>query len=156
MATSIMTEEIKKLVGITFGPYIFKVDETAIQRYADAIGDPNPLFNDIGYAKRSKFGALICPPGFYGWDITKKWDPLALSAILAKAGAPPALLDFGTEFEFFAPIKAGDTLAVTVRIADIREKEGKTGMMLVSMIEFSMINQDGALVEKMRMNIVNR
>ena len=35
MATSIITEEIKNLVGTTFGPYIFKVDETAIQRYAD-------------------------------------------------------------------------------------------------------------------------
>jgi hypothetical protein len=42
---SIITDELRKLIGTTLDPVIFSVEEGAIQRYAQAIGDPNPMFN---------------------------------------------------------------------------------------------------------------
>ena len=35
-----------------------------IRRYADAIGDFNPRFRDVDYAKSTKYGCLIAPPTF--------------------------------------------------------------------------------------------
>ena len=68
---SIITDELKKLIGVPWEPQIFKVEEGAIKRYAEAIDDPNPLYNDVEYARKSKYGRLICPPGFTGWPQKK-------------------------------------------------------------------------------------
>ena len=68
---SLITEELKKLIGVPWEPQTFKVEGGAIQRYAEAIDDQNPLYNDVEYAKRSKYGRLICPPGFTGWSAKK-------------------------------------------------------------------------------------
>ena len=153
---SIITDELKKLIGMTTGPFIFKVEEGAIQRYSDAIGDPNPLFNDIGYAKKSKYGKLICPPGFNGWPVSKGYDPLVLATALIMAGAPLRVLDGGIDYEFFEPICAGDILSFTTKVVDIAERETKTGKMLVTSVDMTFMNQDGTMVTKARMNLINR
>ena len=59
---SMMTDELKKLIGVPGEAITYKVEEGAIQRYAQAIGDPNPLYNDVEYAARSKHGRVMCPP----------------------------------------------------------------------------------------------
>ena len=68
---SLITDELKKLIGVPWEPQIFKVEEGAIKRYAEAIDDPNPLYNDAEYARKSAYGRLICPPGFTGWPDRK-------------------------------------------------------------------------------------
>ncbi len=154
--SSLVTEELKELLGISVGPTIFKVEEGAIQRYAAAIGDTNPLFNDIGYAKKTRFGRLICPPGFYGWPVKEGFDPLAIPQMLLRADAPPRGLDGGIEYEFFEPIGAGDVLTFSGKIVDMVEKESKSGKMLVTTIETIFINQDGNAALKARSTIINR
>lgn len=154
---SIITDALKKLVGWSTDPVIFRVEEGAIQRYADAIGDPNPLFNDLGYAKKSKYGRLICPPGFNGWPANSKvYDPLKLPASLIMAGAPLRVLDGGIEYEFLEPIGAGDILTFTAKIVDIAERESKSGKMLITTVETTFINQDGNVAVKGRMTTINR
>ena len=39
---SILTDELKKLIGVPVDPTMYKVEEGAIFRYAEAIGHPNP------------------------------------------------------------------------------------------------------------------
>ena len=153
---SIINDELKKLIGTSTDPVIFKVEEGSIQRYAQAIGDPNPMFNDVGYAQKSKHGRLICPPGFFGWPIKNVGGTLALAAKLIEAGAPARLLDGGIGYEFFRPVVAGDILTTFTKIVDIIEREGKTGNMLVTTVESTFINQNGDIVAKARSNYINR
>ena len=153
---SLITDELRKLIGTTTEPTVFKVEEGAIQRYAQAIGDPNPLYNDIGYASKRKYGRLICPPGFNGWPIKTGRDLLALAQSLINAGAPPNLLDGGTEYEFFEPICAGDILTAITEIASISEKESKAGKMLFTTTETTLVNQNGDVVTKSRSTLINR
>ena len=154
---SLITDEMRKLIGMTTEPVVFKVEEGAIQRYAEAIGDPNPLYNDVEYARESKYGRLICPPGFTGWP-TKLgvWDPLALPVMLIKAGAPPSVLDGGIEYEFFETIGAGDVLASTSKIVSMSEKETKSGKMVVTIVETTFLNQNGDVVVKSWATVINR
>lgn len=153
---ALLNDALKKLVGMSTDPSIYKIEEGAIQRYADAIGDPNPLFNDIGYAKKSKAGRLLCPPGFFGWPAKKGPGPLALAIELIKAGAPLRLLDGGVEYELFEPVGAGDVLTMYNKIIDISEKESKSGSMLLTTIEATFLNQNGDIVAKTRSTFINR
>lgn len=152
---SLITDELQKMIGMRSEPAIFKVEEGAIQRYADAIGDTNPLYNDPEYAKKSKYGRLICPPGFTGWPVAKRGRITeSISAMLVKAGAPSRLLDGGVEFEFFEPIGAGDMLVATTTIAQITEKQTRLGNTLFTTMETTYLNQNGSLVLKARQTLI--
>jgi hypothetical protein len=153
---SIITDELKKLIGKTIDPVILKVEEGAIQRYAQAIGDPNPMFNDVGYARKSKHGRLICPPGFLGWPIKGELKMFELIGALIMAGAPPMLLDGGVDYEFFQTIGAGDILTSTNKIASITERESKSGKMLITTIENTVLNQNGDVAVIGRASFINR
>ncbi len=65
----IMTNELAELIGSQSDPVILEVERGAIRKYAQAVGDPNPLYSDVEYAKKSKYGELICPLGFFGWPV---------------------------------------------------------------------------------------
>ena len=153
---SIITDELRKMIGKTIEPVILKVEEGAIQRYAQAIGDPNPLYNDVGYARKSKYGRLLCPPGFFGWPVREGVDILSLTRSVIEAGAPPRVLDGGIEYQFLGPIGAGDILTSTTKIAAITEKDSKSGMMLITTVETTYLNQDGDIVVKAQGSVINR
>lgn len=151
---SLITEELRKLIGVPSEPTIFKVEEGAIQRYAQAIGDPNPLYNDIDYARKSKYGRLMCPPGFAGWPVKGGISVFKLVDTLVKAGAPSRLLDGGVEFEFLEPVGAGDTLVATTKIIDISEKETKMGKTMFTTLETTFLNQNGNVALKSRSTLI--
>ncbi|MBM3118030.1 MAG: MaoC family dehydratase [Chloroflexi bacterium] len=151
---SIITDELKKLIGVSGEPITFKVEEGAIQRYAQAIGDPNPLFNDIENASKNKYGRLICPPGFTGWPIKGGISVFKLVDSLIKAGAPTRLLDGGVEFEFLEPIGAGDVLTATTKIASITERETKMGKTMFTTVETTFVNQKKKVALKSRSTLI--
>lgn len=145
---SLITEKLRMMMGVPSEPIVFKVEEGAIQRYAQAIGDSNPLFNDIENAGKNKHGRLICPPGFTGWPIKGGISFIKLVDSLIKAGAPPRLLDGGVEFEFFEPIGAGDVLTATTKITNMVERETKMGKMMFTKVETAFLKQNGNVVLK--------
>ena len=72
-------EEIKKLIGTSGHPTLYEVEKGAIRRFADAVDDPNPLYHDEEYARKSKYGSMIAPPGFFGWPLKPaRSSPLAV------------------------------------------------------------------------------
>src|SRR5687767_6536665 len=42
----------------------FPIEEGHIMMFARAIGDPNPIYRDRGYAAKSALGTIIAPPTF--------------------------------------------------------------------------------------------
>jgi len=139
-------DELKKLIGLPGEPQIFKVEEGASKRYAEAIDDPKPLYNDVEDASKSKYGRLICPPGFTGWpDKRAKILGIQVSEVLIAAGAPPRPLDGSIEFEFFIPIGAGDILVEITKITNITERDTKSGKALFAQVEYTFVNQNGAV-----------
>ncbi|MFC1985203.1 MaoC family dehydratase N-terminal domain-containing protein [Chloroflexota bacterium] len=151
-----LPDEVSKLIGKRGSIGILEVEKGAIKRFADAVDDHNPLYRDEEYAGNSRYGSIISPPGFFGWPT--KWPrhstfPLRTGIIeeardtLVKAGYSRSL-DGGIEYEFFTPIRAGDTLAVSTIVKDIVEREGKTGKMFFVFLETTYTNQSGDLVAK--------
>ena len=153
---SILTDELKKMIGKSTEPTIYKIEEGAIFRYAEAIGDPSPIFNDVQYAGNSRYGRVICPPGFTGLPLKGRVWITEIFDNLIRAGAPPKILDGGIEFDFFIPIGAGDILASTSKITEIVEKDSKVGKMLITTVDTTYLNQNGDVVLKSRQTIINR
>jgi acyl dehydratase len=151
---SLITDELRKLIGMTLESIVFKVEEGAIQRYAQAIGDPNPLFNDPDLASKTKYGRLLAPPGFTGWPVKAGWDMFELVESLVKAGAPPRILDGGIEFEFIEAIGAGDALTATTKIANMTERETRLGKTIFTTVEVSFVNQKGNLALRSRSTFI--
>lgn len=151
---SLINEALRKMIGVSGEPIVFKIEEGAIQRYAQAIGDPNPLFNDIENAGKNKYGRLICPPGFTGWPVKGGISVFKLVDSLIKAGAPTRLLDGGVEFEFLEPIGAGDVLTATTKIASINERETKMGKTMFTTVETTFINQKKKVALKSRSTLI--
>lgn len=145
---SLITEGLKKLIGVPLEPKVFKVEEGAIQKYAEAIGDANPLYNDADFARVSKYGRLMAPPGFTGLPDKGELPIFELSDVLVKAGAPSRLLDGGVEFEFHEPVGAGDVLTATSTIVSITERETRLGKTLFTRVETAIVNQNERLAMK--------
>ena len=151
---SLITDELRKLIGVTLDTIVFKVEEGAIQRYAQAIGDPNPLYNDPDFARKTKYGRLLAPPGFTGWPVKAGRLSERVIGSLAKAGSPSRLLDGGIEFEFIEPIGAGDVLTATTKIANITERETRLGKTMFTTLETTFVSKKGDLALKGRSTFI--
>jgi acyl dehydratase len=151
---SLITDELRKLIGVSSEPIIFKVEEGAIQRYAQAIDDPNPLYNDPDYASKTRHGCLLAPPGFTGWPVKADRPTDKLFETLEKAGAPSRVLDGGVEFEFIDPVGAGDILTATTRIASITERDTRLGKTMFTTVEITFVDQTGNVALKSRSTLI--
>jgi len=155
MAAFVVSDSLKQLIGQKEPPVVFKIEEGAIQRYAQAVGDSNPLHTDVEFAAQSRWGRVMAPPGFTGWPISSGFDLFKLFEKLAKAGAPMGLLDGGVEYDFLAPVGAGDILIAEIVVAGIEGRETKMGPTMVTTLQSTYTNQRGAVVLITRNTFLN-
>lgn len=157
-----LPEEVAKLIGKVGDTAILEVEKGAIKKLADAVGDSNPLYWDDEYARASRYGATIAPPGFFGWPVKWKGNmplllPLRREVVdtIANAGYS-RILDAGIEYDFFHPVYAGDILAAVPKVISITERETKGGKMLFSVIEITYLNRNADVVAKARQTLAHR
>ena len=62
---SVITDEIRNTIGREFGPHVYEVEKGAIKKFAEALEDTNPLWQDEKYAAESRYGGIIAPPTFF-------------------------------------------------------------------------------------------
>lgn len=150
---SVVSEEMKKMVGVEAEPEVYEVEKGHIRRFAEAVGDPNPLWRDETYARKSRYGNIVAPPTFL-----QDRASLNLAEKLLKM-APPTLkgiLNGGTEVECYKPMVVGDVLTTRARVVDIYEKQGRSGKLLFMAFEAAFTNQRGELVAKGRLTLIKR
>ena len=132
---SFLTEEMRQqAIGSESEPKVLEVEKGAIIKFAEAIGDDNPVYNDEAAARASKYGGLIAPPTFLR------------SAVSARPDLPfdvpfDRVLDGGSDWEYFQPVRPGDRITAVSRIEDINERNGSIGLMLIQTIVITYTNQ---------------
>ena len=157
-----LPQEVSQVIGKAGDVMILEVEKGAIKKFADAVGDRNPLYWDEEHARSSRFGGIVAPPGFFGWP-TKWTSAMPLFSELReeiidtinKAGYS-RILDGGIEYDFYYPVRAGDTLSALVKAGEIYERETKTGTMVLSITETTYTNQNGDIVAKARQTLIAR
>ena len=131
---SFLTEEMRQqAIGSESEPKVLEVEKGAIIKFAEAIGDDNPVYNDEAAARASKYGGLIAPPTFLR------------SAVSARPDLPfdvpfDRVLDGGSDWEYFQPVRPGDRITAVSRIEDINERNGSIGLMLIQTIVITYTN----------------
>lgn len=144
---SVITDEMKSMIGVESEPSVFEIEKEPIRRWAEAIGDSNPLYHDEEYAKKEGYRSIIAPPGF----IAQYAYPVKLGQGRVRFSTPFArMLNGGNEYEFFKPVQAGDMITSTNKLAELFERDGRMGKMLFIISETTFKNQDGDVVAKAR------
>ena len=121
---SFLTEAMRQqAIGLESQPATMEVEKGAILRFAEAIGDPNPQWNDEAAARKTRHGGIIAPPTFLrsmrGVSVQLPFD-LSFSR----------RLDGGSDWEYFQPVRPGDRITAVARIADLSERSGRLGLMV--------------------------
>ncbi len=145
----------KEMIGRVLSTGSATVDADHVAEFARALGDPNPLYVDENVARRGPFGGLVAPPTY----------PIAFMT-QAMAGGMDTFLELGLnfmtlvhgeqEFEYARPIRAGETLALTGRIADVYEKTGSSGTLDFVVLETEARDADNRLVFFSRNTLISR
>jgi len=144
---SVITEEMRSMVGVESDQTVYEIEKEPIRRWADAIGDPNPLYHDEEYAKKQGYRSIIGPPAF----VNQYSFPVKLGQKQVRIRGPfTRNLNGGNEYEFFIPVQAGDNITSTTKLAELLEREGRLGKMLIQIYETTYKNQYGEVVAKSR------
>jgi acyl dehydratase len=111
-----------QLVGKSYPPQTYEVGRKKIREFADAVGDPNPIYQDAAAAHALGHADLVAPPTF-AVVITRGPQTDVI-------GDPDLGLDFSRvvhgdqRFEFSRPIVAGDVLTTTASVAAAHTRAG--------------------------------
>lgn len=167
MAESVITDEMRAWIGKELDSYTVEIEKEPIRRWAEAIGDPNPVFHDQEYAKTTRHGTLIAPPGMisnYGFSLEGHAGRMGGPRAAPAGGARRTLvmpfkliLNGGNEVEYARPIKAGDVLRATSSIADLSERQGRPGIgrMISQTTETVFKDMQGRVVAKARNTLLH-
>ena len=133
--TTFLTEEMRRdAIGLEGPPKTIDVEKGAIIRFAQAIEDDNPVLNDEVAARKSRYGGLIAPPTFVR-SIRPEWPEVPFDFPFDR------LLDGGSDWEFFEPVRPGDRITAIVQFADFVERTGRLGLMIIITTVTSFRNQ---------------
>lgn len=109
----------------------YEVSRELIRRFADAIGDPNPVYRDVEAAKAQGYPDVIAPPTFLtvlGFRLAGA-GPMADPAL----GLNYALVVHGEQrFVHHRPVRPGDVLKIVSSVEDIRDA-GRNELMTTKM-----------------------
>jgi len=134
----------RSVLGMESAAISYDVEKGAIRKFAEAIGDNNPIFYNEQAAQAAGFKTVVAPPTFL---------------CTCRAQALPDLkivfggrvrLNGGNAYEYYRPVYAGDRITVTAKYAEVTERTGRTGNMVLVVTEFTFMNQHGEVVARGR------
>ena len=129
----IISDEFKDKIGVEWELGVYEIEKGMIQRFARAIDDPNPLWD------------TMAPPVFIVIIGGEQFGEKVITPMFQDG-----LLHGSTEFEFYQPIRPGDRITVTGKIASIRERS----QMAFVTFEISYTNQRHDLVAKCQQTMI--
>ena len=137
-------------IGHEFTAFTTDVEKGRLEFFAKAIGETNPIYTDETAAREAGYSSLPAPPTFpMALDMDGPEDMPVLDVLDIDISK---LLHGTQEFEYFAPICAGDSITITSRISDMFDKKGGALEFVVS--ENSYTNQNHQLVARATSTLV--
>ena len=106
-------------IGSGSEPVENPVERVAVRRFAEAIGQPHPVYTDPEYARASRYGGLIAPPTF-----PRTFDYGAVTGLeLPYEG----LIHGSHRISYERPLYVGEEVLCDVRLVNSFDREGRTG-----------------------------
>ena len=154
----------KSKLGIEFPLYSLKVEKNKIAEFAAAVAQKEDtdhikaIYRDVDAAKNAGYEDIPVPPTFSTSFVF--WTGGGLLSIVNAVGADLSkLLHSEEDYEYFAPICAGDVITRKMKVVDMYDKgkkERKGRYAQVTILETELINQRGELVIKARTTFMEK
>lgn len=124
----------------------FPIDAGMIRRFAEVIGDENPLYFDEAHARTTAFGGIVAPPTLlFEWNHHEHGGiPAAASEEMrGRLSYRPATVRGVNEYTITQPLRPGDVITSKSVLSDLYVKEGRTGTLTFIVFEIAYTNQQG-------------
>lgn len=97
------------------------MEKGAVRKFAEAIGDPSPLYTDERAARESRYGGLVTPPTF-----PRTFDYGTVPGL----ELPPAGLIHGSHrIDYERPLFVGEEVLCRVGLEESYDKESRRGLL---------------------------
>lgn len=100
----------------------YEVSRVKIMDFADAIGDPNPLYRDLAAARLAGYCDVIAPPTFA--IVVALPASIAAARGVSEGTGSPIIVHVEQHFGYTRPVQAGDLLHAESVVTSIREMRG--------------------------------
>ena len=129
----IISDEFKNKTGVEWELGVYEIEKGMLRRFARAIDDPNPRWD------------TMAPPIFIVTIGGEQFGEKVITPMFQDG-----LLHGSTELECYQPVRPGDKITVTGKIAGIRERS----RMAFVTFEISYTNQKHELVAKCQQTMI--
>jgi acyl dehydratase len=154
----------KSKLGMEFPVHTLAVEKVKVAEFAAAVAQKDDtdqireVYRSADAAQQAGYPGIPIPPtfptGFAFWALG------GLVGIVNAVGADAAkLLHSEEEYEYFAPICAGDVVTFKMKVADIYERgkrERKGWFFEITVLETEVFNQKGELIMRARTTFMER
>ncbi len=135
-----------EFVGLSSEPVENTVEKGAVQKFAEAIGDPNPFYVDEAYALQGCHERLLAPPTF-----PRTFDYGYVPGLeLPEAG----LIHGEFYISYERPLYVGDEVLCSLKLKDSYDKESRNGLLGFLFFERISESQDGARIFTMNDTVI--
>ena len=135
----------RSAIGRQSKPAVNEVERGAIRRFAESLGEQNPIYFDESAAKAAGYKGLVAPPTF---PISLRSGSDLREGLMVLTGAN--LLQSEQSFEYARPIVAGDKLTVRSKVVEMSQLVTPTGAADMVVIEDEGHDEAGGLVYRSR------
>lgn len=122
------------------------VERGAVRRFAEAIGDRNPLYVDEEVAGRSRYGGLIAPPTF---PVTFDYGTIEDIALPASG-----LILGGQALTSSRPLRVGERVLCHLALEDEFEKVSSSGTLLFLILDRKTESAGGIPICSLRTTVI--
>jgi hydroxyacyl-ACP dehydratase HTD2-like protein with hotdog domain len=153
MTDRMLTEEARSWIGRMYPEQEFVATRDSIRRFAYATRETNPIHFDRNAARAAGYADVIASPMYYTVPRTAPYHTVPLDALgkdgIPQEDLPPIAFTRGmagfSQVRWYANIVAGDTIRTAKKLADIYEKQGRSGPLVFLVFDFEFKRQSGEL-----------
>jgi acyl dehydratase len=168
--SSSIAERKADVVGLPTGAATIHVERGPVSRFAKAVTDKNPVYQDLAAAREAGFDGIPVPPTFT-FSAASHWglfpedqpeDPTGgrgspLGKLMGEMMRSGGIVLHGEqEFIYHKPLQVGETLHQEGKIVDLYSKESKGKTMTFLVMETVFKDDAGDPVVTERFNLIHR
>jgi acyl dehydratase len=140
----------RTLIGSSAAPFAVEVENGAIRRFAEAIGETTQIYFDEAFARSLGYPGIVAPPTF-----PTTFRPPAKPAWVL--GLDEGRILAGEQgFRYRRPIVAGDVLQCELRLTDVQDKRSSKGSMELMIQDLIVTDSSGETVCTNRRVVIYR
>jgi acyl-CoA thioesterase FadM len=144
---SVISDQMRAQIGLESKPYALHIEVEDVLRFAVMIEAGMPWLTDVVAARAGRYSGLVAAPTYL--IVMRQLETRAIEALGIHIPFVNGV-DGGSEWEYLEPVRPGDLITATTRLADYYERETSFGTTLFQVFEMVYRNQFDHVVVRQR------